>query len=149
MFNVVTFVLNKFPDPAVVVTSPPLTAISPAEVILPLPPATEKFVPERSFAPNERAVTIVGSDTSIAVVTPLVPDEVILKPIGRIRSASALSIRTIWFGSEAPTPSARMNSVPAVDPVAVVMMNRESVAVSANVNEISRPSDVVIVFPPS
>ena len=74
-----------------------LTAVkakSPDEVILPLPPATEKFVPVISLAPKEIAVTIVGSETSTAVVTPLVPEEVTRKPIGKIRLPSALSMRT-------------------------------------------------------
>ncbi len=149
MLRVVAFALKMFAVPDVVVMSPPLTAISPAEVIFPLPPFTEKLVPVISFAPSAIAVTIDASDTSRAVVNPPPPDEEILSPIGNARSVSALSMSTNCDGSLVPVPSARTKTLPAVESSAVVTMNCESVAVFASVNAMSRLFVVLIVFPPT
>lgn len=122
-------------------------AALPALVMSPVVPLTEKLVPAISFAPIEIAVPIVASETSIAVVIPPPPEEVILRPIGRARSESALSIKTNWEGLEVPIPSALTNLEPPVESVAVVTTKLESVAVSVRVNEIFLLLVVSIVFP--
>ena len=53
------------------------------------------------------------------------------------------------MGSAVPDPSALVNSMSPVDPVAVVTVNLESVDVSARVNAMSRASVVVMVLPAS
>ena len=50
------------------VKSPPLTAISPAVVIRPVAPATEKLVAVMSLAPSDKALTISASDRSMPLV---------------------------------------------------------------------------------
>ena len=107
MFRVVAFVLNTVAVPAVlVVMSLPLTARSPDVVMLPVEPSREKLEAVISFAPRLRALTILASDRSTAVVTPPPPEEEILSPIGRILFVSALSISTNCVGSFVPVPSA-------------------------------------------
>ena len=71
-----------FNVPAVVVISPPFTATSPDVVMFPVAPAIDQYVPERSFSPVERAVTISASERSIPVVIPPAAD-CILRPVER------------------------------------------------------------------
>ena len=149
IFNVVAVVLNRLAVPAVVVSDPPLKAPLPAEVTLPVPPATEKLVPVISLAPSAIALPISGSETSIAVVIAPPPEEVILRAVGKVRSVSLLSISTSWVGAVALTPSASAKIVELVEPLAVVTVKLESVLVSAKVKEISRASVVTIVLPES
>ena len=106
-------------------------------------------MPVMSFGPNAMAVTILGVETSIAVVIPPPPEEVILRAVGKTLSASTLSINTNWVGSEVPVPLALLKAIYPVESSAVVTVKLESTAVLAKVKAISLEVVVVMVFPPS
>ncbi len=101
-----------------------------------------------SLSPKSIAFTMFASERSIAVVISPPVTPAIRKPTGSARSVSWFSIKTNCAGSFVPTPSARMNAEPPVEPVAVVIVKLASVVVLDNVNAISRASVVAIVFPP-
>src|SRR5258708_6740139 len=147
ILSVVASVLKRLPVVCVVVIEPPLSAKLPALVMLPLVPFTEKLVPETSFAPKAIAVPIDASERSMAVPIPPPPEDDILTPTGRLRAAAALSTRMSSFGSAVPAPSALMNFVSPVEPVAVVTVKLESVAVSVKEKARSRLLVVAIVLP--
>ena len=93
--TVVALALTRLKEAAVVVMSPPLTARSPAVVMLPVAPVIDQYVPERSLAPADKAVTISASETSMAVVIPPAA-EVISRAVVTASSMSAL-VRTKRF----------------------------------------------------
>src|SRR5579884_1713018 len=146
--RVVAVELNRLPVVLVVERVPPLTATFPAVVLLPEDPVMEKLVAETLVAPRAKEVSIVEDDRSKAVVTwpPEVPAT--LKATGRALSTSLFWIRTSSLGSATPAPSALENLVSPVEPVAVVIVRLESVAVSAKVKARSRLLVVVMVLPP-
>ena len=148
-FKVVALELKTVAVPVVVVVIfPPFRARLPADVIFPFDPVTEKLVPAILEAPREMPVAILASDTSIPVVNPPPPDEVILRPVGTVCVADWLSINTSWLGLVPVVPAALTKAEYPVDPSAVVTTKLELVAVAARVNAISLELLVVIVLPP-
>jgi len=146
----VAVVLKSVAEELVVVMSPPFTAISPAVVMFPEVPVTEKFVrlmfpvvPVISFAPRDKALTISGSERSIALVIPP-PEDCILIPEDSASVVSRLSRRRSWVGRIVLSPSDSDNDVYPVDPGVVFNVKFASVSVKA----MFLPVDVVIVFPP-
>ena len=145
MFRVVTFVLNTVPVVLrEVVMSPPLTAISPEVVMLPVAPATEKVAPVILFKPKDNALTISGSDRSSAFVIPPASD-LILIPENIGSSVSRFSTNTICPAGDGLDPSANANCEKPADPAEVVALKLAFVSV----NSISLPVDVVIKLPAS
>lgn len=132
----------------VVVMSEPFKAKSPEVVMSPVPPVIEKLVAVTFPEPRAKALVMLESERSIAVVTapPLTPATLI--PTGRLRSVSRFLTKTNSLGSAVPEPSALWNLVSEVEPVAVVTVKLESVAVSSKVKARSRLLAVVIVLPP-
>ena len=148
MARVVALVLNREAVSEVVVKSPPLTAMSPAVVIRPDEPVTEKLVAVMSLAPSDRAFPICSSDKSMPVV--MVPaSDWIRIPAGKASVVSRFSISSSWEGGVVLAPSERDRYVYPVDPAAVLMANRESVVVSARVKAMFLASVVVMVLPES
>src|SRR5205814_8220321 len=90
----------------VVVRSPPLRARSPEVVMLPVAPAIEKLVAVTSLAPRERALTISGSERSMALVMPPAEDWILI-PAGRASLVSRFSNRASWEGGVGLLPLAR------------------------------------------
>src|SRR5579884_2826505 len=90
--TVVGVVLKILPVAAEVVTSPPLTATSPAVVMSPVDPAIEKLVAVTSLAPSDRALTIPASDRSIPLVIGPPPEVVTLRPAAKVLVLALLSI---------------------------------------------------------
>jgi len=148
ILRVVAPLLKRVALVEVVVRAPPLSAKLPAEEILPVVPVTEKLVPEILPVANVIALTIAGSERSRALVMAPPPDEVILIPAARVLEALALSTRINWLGVVALAPAARENLLKPVEPLAVVTLKLESVAVSAKVKAISLLFVVEIVLPP-
>ena len=60
-----------------------------------------------------------------------------------------MSIWISWLGTEELAPAPREKIVEPVEPLAVVTVKLDEVAVFANVKAISRLLLVVIVFPPA
>jgi len=145
--RVVAPVLKILAVVAVVESVPPFTATFPDVVILPEVPVIEKFVPIMLPVPTDSAFVIFPPERSIPVVIPPPPDE-ILKAVGSTRIVSALLISTSSFGSAVPEPACLMNFVSPVDPVVVVTIKFEAVAVLAKVNAISLLLVVVMALPP-
>ena len=145
--RVVAPVLKILAVVAVVESVPPFTATFPDVVILPEVPVIEKFVPIMLPVPTDSAFVIFPPERSIPVVIPPPPDEEIFNPTGNAKLVLALSSSTNSFGFAVPEPSALMNFVSPVEPVAVVTVKFELVVVLANVKAISLLLFVVIVFP--
>jgi len=63
-----------------------------------------------SLEPKAKAVMISASDKSMAVVIAPAADWIV-RPMGKARSMSKLSINNNWAGSATPAPSALMIEV--------------------------------------
>lgn len=111
--RLVVVVLNKAAVVLVVVMFPPFMAILPAVVMFPEDPAILKLVrlmfpvvPVISFAPSDKALTISGSERSMALVIPPFED-CILIPEDSASLVSRLSSNRSWEGRVVLSPSAR------------------------------------------
>jgi len=143
MERLVAVVLKSAAVALVVVKFPPFNARFPEVVILPDAPLIVKLVAVISFAPRDRALTIAGSERSIALVIPPLAD-CILIPDAKVSLVSRLPIKRSCEGGVGLLPSASDRYVYPPDPARVLSVKFASFKVKA----IFLPDEVVIVLPP-
>ena len=104
MFKVVAVVLKRFAVVLVVVRLPPLIAKLPDVVASPVNPVMVKLLPMILLSPNDIALVISVSDTSIPLVIPPFEDWIVI-PDDKLSLVSRLSITRRLEGRLVLTPS--------------------------------------------
>ena len=136
--------LTKLKVDWLVLIVPPLTAKVPSVERFPFEPVREKWVAVMLPAPRAKALVMLASERSIAVVTTPLETPATFKPIGKVL-VCWFWIKTNWLGSTEPVPLALVKAEYAVE-LAGVMTEKLELE-PARLKVISFELEVVIVLP--